>query len=241
MTVCDVGQGDAIHIRADNGADILVDGGPNEKVLDCLQNNMPFWDRTIEVVILTHPDADHFRGLVSVLERYSVNHYVTVDVDKATSGFRLLQNTLSDKKIVKRNVVLGEVIKTGKTSFTVLWPEKGLESKASNDHAIVGVLSFGKFKALLTGDAGADILSGVKLSDMDVLKVPHHGSKTGMNDYFLSQSDPELAIISVGKNSYGHPTSFSLDLLSKYGIKILRTDRDGEVRLKTNGEDYWLN
>jgi competence protein ComEC len=236
MTVCDVGQGDAIHIRSDNGADLLIDGGPNDKVLDCLQNNMPFWDRTIEVIILTHPDADHFRGLVPVLERYSVSHYVTVNVDKNTSAFRLLQNTLEDRNIQTRNVISGDILKIGQTSFEILWPGKDLESKSSNDHAIVGILSFGKFKALLTGDAGVNILSGLNLEKVDILKVPHHGSKTGMNDLILSQIEPSLAIISVGKNSYGHPAPFSLGLLSKYKIETLRTDKDGEVRIKSDGE-----
>ena len=77
LIVCDVGQGDAIYLKTPSGKDILVDGGPNDSVLNCLNNNMPFWDRTLDLVVLTHPDADHISGLVSVLERYTVLHFVT--------------------------------------------------------------------------------------------------------------------------------------------------------------------
>lgn len=253
MVVCDIGQGDAIYIRADNGADMLIDGGPDDDVLNCLSDHMPFWDRTLEVVILTHPDADHLRGLVSVVERYKVNHFVTINISKDTSIFRLFQNKLRQKNIKPRNLFAGEKIVSGKTSFTLFWPEKYFFERnskfadtgnlGSNDFAIVGKLVYGNFNALLTADAGSNILDkfSERLGKVSVFKVPHHGSKTGMSDLFLGSMQPELAIISVGaKNNYGHPALFSLELLNNHKIKTLRTDIDGEIEVVSDGKNYWL-
>ena len=234
LVVCDVGQGDAILVSYKT-TQMLVDGGPNSSVLKCLGDHMPFYDRRIEVVVLTHPQADHMNGLIDVLKRYTVLQFVKELVSNDTVGYRELM-----KLIAKMNVVAvysGDEIKLGKMKFDVIWPERGFESKELNETAIVGKLSFGDFDALLTSDAG---LIALPVS-ADVLKVPHHGSKYGMTREWLEVVRPQLAIISVGKrNSYGHPTPEVLKLLSDQGIKMLRTDQDGTVEVVSDGKSYWV-
>ena len=254
MVACNVGQGDAIFIRTEGGLDVLIDGGPDDKVLNCLANHMPFWDKTLEVVILTHPDADHLRGLVSVVERYKINYFVTVDIPKTTAVYKFFQSKLKEKDISAKYLFAGDKINFGKSSMTLFWPQKqfflenskyaGKGSLGSNDFAIVGKLNYGKFSALLTADAGANILDKFawNIGKTGALKVPHHGSKTGMSDLFLTSIKPEIAIISVGeRNNYGHPAALSLELLKKYNINILRTDLNGEVEVVSDGVKFWLH
>jgi competence protein ComEC len=256
LVVCDVGQGDAIFIRTSNGSDILVDGGPDDSVLNCLSKHMPFWDRTIELMVLTHPHVDHLTGLISVLNRYKVMHYVTENVENQTSSFKRLQAALAVQHLTAKFTTSGERIDfADKTELLTVWPTSdwmetlklqdsqniGAEGSSLdvNGFCLIQLLSFGNFKALLTGDAGVvseeKVAAGV--GKVDVLKVPHHGSATGMSDYFLSTINPSLAIISVGANNkYGHPTAQALKLLQNHNIKTLRTDQNGEVEIVTDGK-----
>src|SRR3989344_406066 len=102
VVFCDVGQGDAVFIRTPKGSDILVDGGPNDSVLSCLANNMPFWDRDLELVISTHPDADHSTGLVSVIKRYSVLSFAMANMERSTNVFKELIKSLDEKNINRK-------------------------------------------------------------------------------------------------------------------------------------------
>jgi competence protein ComEC len=254
VVFCDVGQGDATYIRTPSGKDILIDGGPNEKVLDCLSNHMPFWDKTIELVILSHPHADHLTGLISVVNRYSLMHYATEKV--ANQGFLLkkLQDELAVKKITANYLKTGDrIVFPDKTIIQTFWPDENslekytIASKSAkfnldaNGFSLVQILSYESFRLLLTGDADASVLNGIEneIGDMDVLKVSHHGSKTGTNSEFLSSTTPELAVISVGKgNKYGHPAKQILNLLDQDGIKVLRTDKLGEIEIISDGEKW---
>lgn len=258
LVVCDVGQGDAILIRTPKGSDILIDGGPDDSVLDCLSDHMPFWDREIEIMILTHPHADHLTGLISVLKRYKVIHYFTENVKNDTLVYKRLQDSLADNSLTAKFSFSGDRIDfADKTSLLTVWPERNwfedqtlqdnqtlLKDNSSldvNGFSLITLLSYGNFRALLTGDAGVlveDKIANV-VGKIDVLKVPHHGSKTGISDYFLSETTPDLGIISVGeKNRYGHPAKTILDLLTKYNVKILRTDKNGEVEVVSDGKSF---
>jgi competence protein ComEC len=258
LIFCNVGQGDAIFIRTPKGDDILIDGGPDDSVLNCLSNHMPFWDKDIEVMVLTHPHADHLTGLIYVLERYEVMHYFTEKVESSSKIYKRLQDSLAAKNITANYTFSGDRIDfADKTTFLTIWPnkeyvinqelqdsansEKDSSSLDLNGFSVISKLSFGNFHALLTGDAGVKTEESIGkfVGKVDVLKVPHHGSKTGMSDLFLSEISPKLAVISVAaKNRYGHPSSEMLTLLKKHLIKTLRTDIDGEIEVVSNGTGF---
>lgn len=258
LVFCNVGQGDAIFIRTPGGKDILIDGGPDDLVLDCLSNHMPFWDRTIEVVVLTHPHADHLTGLISVLERYQVIHYFTEKVENRTKVYQRLQDTLALKNVTAKYTFSGDRIDfPDKTQLLTIWPdkevinnqelqdvessEKDSSSLDVNGFSVISEISFGDFNVLLTGDAGVLIENKIAkiVGNVDILKVPHHGSKTGMSEYFLEELRPLLAVISVGvKNRYNHPSEEMINLLKSKQIKTLRTDRDGEIEVISDGKEF---
>lgn len=258
LIVCNVGQGDGILIRTPKGSDILIDAGPDDSILDCLSNHIPFWDREIEVLILTHPHADHLTGLIPVLKRYKVMYYFTENVKNDTLVYRKLQDALAKNNLTAKFSFAGDRISfADKTSLLTVWPQrewfenqKLQDSQNSspdsssldvNGFSLITLLSYGNFKALLTGDAGVLVEEKIAntVGNIDVLKVPHHGSKTGMSSLFLEETSPVLAIISLGaKNRYGHPAKISLDLLAKYNIKTLRTDKNGEVEVVSNGKSF---
>ncbi len=242
LVVCDVGQGDAILVSYKT-TQMLVDGGPNSAVLKCLGDHMPFYDRRIEVVVLTHPQADHLNGLIDVLKRYTVLQFVKEPVENTTEGYKKLTKEIKRLRVPEVSVYAGDTIKFANFEFDVVSPSRcatpgRCEPGADlNDTAIVGKLSFGDFDALLTSDAGRI----APAEPADVLKVPHHGSKYGMTREWLRQVSPALAIISVGrKNSYGHPAPETLKLLRDEDIKILRTDLDGDIEVVPDGRGYWM-
>lgn len=246
VVVCDVGQGDAIFIRSPGGADILIDGGPDDKVLNCLGRHMPFWDRSLEMVVLTHPHADHLIGLISVIKSYSVLQFIgniSGQIDQETEGLKELKSQINSHNIKITTVTIGDRfrIKDG-TLFSVLWPPQDFVSSDVNDLSIVFLLNFSDFEALLTGDAGVNAgYQRVFEGQVDLLKVPHHGSRTGLSAQFMDQVRLGLAVISVGKkNKFGHPHEETLKILTDKDIKTLRTDLDGEVAVISNGKKWWV-
>jgi competence protein ComEC len=257
VVVCDVGQGDGILIRTADGSDILVDGGPDDSILNCLASHMPFWDRTIELMVLTHPHTDHAEGLIDVLKRYAVLHFVTEKVFGNTATYKRLEDGLAAQKLTAKYLFNGDRIDLAdKTQLLTLWPTAELANSNQlqdkndsqnldlNGFSLIQLFTYGNFTMLLTGDAGslAEDKIAVEVGKVDVLKVPHHGSKTGMSDYFLSQISPSLAIISVGANNrYGHPAQTALDLLKSHNIKIFRTDKNGTVEIVSDGKTFSVN
>lgn len=250
VVVCDVGQGDAILIKTPSQAQILIDGGPDRSVLDCLSSNMPFWDKSLDAVILTHPDADHITGIVDVIKRYKVNALFTQSRPSKTQIYKLLLDVLAEKKLSAKYVKTGDRLKiSNEVELKIIWPaseassqiyQKGSNTRL-NEYSVITLLRFGNFSAIFTGDAGSRVMDQIarNLKNIDILKVPHHGSKTGMNDHFLEVIKPELAVISVGaKNRYKHPSEYSLDLLAKHKIKILRTDLSGEIEIISDGKSW---
>lgn len=244
LVFCDVGQGDAILIYR-GSTQILVDGGPNQKVLNCLANHLPFWDREIEMVVATHPEADHISGLVDVIERYKVKHFVINSVGKDTAVFQEFQAAVLNEETNAYFPKVGDRINLGSLRLSVLWPqsqEKVLGAttvdRETNETSIVLKLSFGEFDALLTGDIGIKTENQLDLSDIEVLKVAHHGSKYSTREEFLKKIQPELAVISVGKNPWGHPTEEVIEKLSNLEIEILRTDENGEVEVISDGKSW---
>lgn len=245
ITFCDVGQGDAAYVRFPDGRDMLVDGGPNDKVLACLGKHMPFWDRNIDIVMLSHPEKDHLQGLISVLERYDVEYFIRSDIANTTEGYAKLMDIIRQKGISQKFMAQGESIDVDNTSLSFLWPSGdvlGVSTTKGNDYSLVFSLRYGSFDALFTGDAPMDLIprlrSGQALDVLEVLKVPHHGSKTGMNQAFVDWLHPQLSVISVGKNNYGHPTKEIMDMLQTVDSRIVRTDLLGDITVISDGKNW---
>ncbi len=240
LTSCNVGQGDATLIVY-GSIQVLIDGGPNNKVLNCLGKYIPFWDREIEVVILTHPDSDHYAGLVEVIKRYKVDNYLDNGLSAGTESYEVLEKEVGGGGIREVIAKKGTGVREGKMSLDVVSPEEADNSKESNDNSLVIDLKYGNFEAILTGDAPKEVLNTISVNiPLDYLKLSHHGSKTGTDAFTLDNFMPKLAIISVGKNSYGHPHEEILKMLKDRNIKILRTDEIGDIEVTSDGKDYWI-
>jgi competence protein ComEC len=250
VVICDVGQGDATLIRTPNGSDILIDGGPDNSVLACLGKHLPFWDKTIEIMVLTHPHSDHLTGLIDVAKRYRVLSFGKGKINSSSPVYNELIKRLEQGQTKQRFLYQDDqfIIKDG-VILKTLWPSQewvdqnsALGEKADeNGLSVIEFLSYKNFKALFTGDAQASDLVKIDLmvGEIDLLKVPHHGSKFGLNLEILDILSPGVAAISVGKNNkYGHPTPFILDLLKSLNIKTIRTDQVGDIEIISDGKTW---
>ncbi|RJR15294.1 hypothetical protein C4579_02685 [Candidatus Microgenomates bacterium] len=261
LVFCDVGQGDGIYIKTPNRADIVIDGGANDRILSCLGQYMPFYDREIDVVVLTHPQKDHIHGLVAVLQRFRVKHFVTVPVTHTIEEYEQVKRLLSQKQVSIHYLTHNEIFAADQVHFTALWPsiqwlntelaDEGITTVLRNDvvnSSLVGgtttldlnqfslylYVTYGRFSALFTGDGDASMQeqifqSGTQLpSNISLLKIPHHGSRTGLLPQTLKLLQPIFSVIQVGKNNYGHPNQDVIYELSAYG-DVFRTDKQGNI------------
>ncbi|HOF42572.1 MAG TPA: MBL fold metallo-hydrolase [Candidatus Moranbacteria bacterium] len=237
----DVGQGDSILISQGSNQ-ILIDGGKDGKVLlEKIGRFMPFWDRSVEIVIATHPDHDHISGLIDVLRAYNVHSFLETKAKSDSATYKKLEEEIGGRNIEKIETAKGlKVLFPGSGELEVLYPFGSIakvDEKNSNENSIVAKFRFGESSFLLTGDITEEkekelVASGADLAT-EVLKVSHHGSKYSTGDEFLSATDAKSAVISVGKNnSYGHPSDEVLRKLSKHGVEIYRTDEIGDIFYK---------
>ena len=234
----DIGQGDSIYIEAPNGNQVLIDGGPGRQVLRALSSVMPWYDRSLDVVIATHPDADHIGGLPSVLERYQVAAVMDNGQPSNTGTYRAWQSAVAAE--IKDGAQYlrarrGERFNLGAgISLDILYPYDTPTGKDTNDGSIVARLTYGSQAFILTGDATIKVeqqlLIAKTLLSAQVLKAGHHGSKTSSSPAFIKAVSPIYAIISAGKNNrYGHPHQITLDNLKAAQAQILRTDEEGSI------------
>jgi competence protein ComEC len=222
---------------------MLIDGGPGRSVLRELGRVMPFYDRTIDVVIATHPDADHIGGLPSVFEKYHVKNFVESGLDGKTDLWFELQKSIQNERSKKIIVRDGSKIDFGGTVFTVLAPSEISQNMETNDASIVGRLVYGESEFVFTGDAPIYVENKIVNSHLlpelkaDVLKAGHHGSKTSSGESFLKAVSPKYTIISAGKdNRYGHPHKEVIDRLNELKTQILRTDILGRIVFESDGK-----
>ena len=242
----DVGQGDAIYIEAPNGRQMLIDGGPDAKLLSSLSKVMPFADRSIDIIVATHPDQDHIGGFPILLDNYKIGNIVE---NGAVSGSKV-STTLEDKILKKKiNKVIGRrgmkiVLDPQKNIyFDILFPDRDVSKMASNDGSIVGRLVYGNEVFMMTGDASTYTENLIEWNENDatlksnVLKLGHHGSRTSNSQLWLEKVKPDMAIISVDKNNkYGHPHKEVLDRLDFLHIPYLTTADKGNIIFETDGE-----
>ncbi len=243
----DVGQGDAIFIKAPNGNQILIDGGPNNAVLRELSKIMPFYDRSIDMIIETHPDSDHINGIVEILRRYNVGLIMEPGVESDNSAYQEIKKIIQENNIKDVFARRGMKINLGEGVYMdILFPDRDVAGMETNTASIVAKLVYGNNCFLFTGDSPKAIeeyLVSVDKENLkcDVLKIAHHGSRTSTSESFLGYVNSEYVVISVGKdNKYGHPNQEVLDLLNQFEIPILRTDEKGTIKIKSDGENLQI-
>jgi len=210
-----------------------------------LGKEMAFWDRTIDLIVLTHPEHDHISGLLGVLDRYEVERVMWTGVLRDTAEYQEWLALLEGEGAEVTAAEAGQKIISADAMFTVLSPAENLwgeEVNNTNNSSVIMRLDFGETSFLFTGDAYQSVERKLVAADKDVasdvLKVGHHGSKTSTAEDFLAVSSPQTAVISVGEgNSYGHPDPEVLELLDKYDINVLRTDRQGDIKMFSDGRN----
>ncbi len=250
VSFLDVGQGDAIYIRTPHGNDVLVDGGPDDSVIQKLHEVIPSFDRDIDMVVVTHPDKDHIAGLAQVFENYEVENFLHSEISSGTS----FDVSLHDHAKIEpaMNDILarrGERIILDKkygVYMDILFPDQDTSLfKDTNDASIVMRLVYGKTSFILNGDSPISVEQFLSRNDSKnikstVLKLGHHGSQTSSSDEFLDRVKPEYAIVSAGKNnSYHHPNPAVVTRVQTRNIPILSTIESGTITFYTDGQELW--
>ncbi len=255
FTALDIGQGDSLLIQTPDHQDILIDGGPSDQVVEKLGKYLPFGDRDLELVVLTHPHADHVNGLVAVTQRFTVRQVILTEVKFQQGAYAAWLDELSQQHIPEHVAVSGQRYVIGAATLDVLWPNRDLSHDSIekdnaangggvNDSSIVLRLTCDRSRAMLMGDASSEIEDRIleRGGDVraDLLKVGHHGSRFSSGVKFLASVQPVWAVISDGVNNrYHHPHPTALLRLQQVGAKILRTDLSGDIRLETDGFGHW--
>lgn len=250
IIACDVGQGDAILIQQ-KSTQILIDGGPDNSVLNCLGRHMPFWDRSIEMVILTHPDIDHYGGLIDVFKNYQVIKYATNGQVSSNQSYKVLESLVGGSRVSSVLLHAPMSVRFDLIQLDTVWPQQKIQDlknqkfeTSDNNNSIVLLLNYGQFEAIFTGDVENEISDELsvnpKVKDLEYIKVNHHGSKNGLSQKLIDVTKPKVAVISVGKkNRYGHPHTEVLKILDDKNIKTLRTDFEGDIVIVTDGKTFW--
>ncbi|OQA51891.1 MAG: ComEC family competence protein [candidate division WS2 bacterium ADurb.Bin280] len=235
----DVGQGDSALISLPQSIQILIDTGESASVLSKIEKNMPRFDRRIEYLVLTHADSDHIGAADDILQSFEVGEVIVGPSKSDTQVYKKIEALISENKIQKREVFSGDVICPIESAcMDFLSPDRGGSYGSTNEQSLVFRFNFLDKKIMFTGDAEDEIQA--KISNKydserlksEVLKVAHHGSKAAIDEGFLGEVGPSQAIISVGANSYGHPSANIIEVLKNNTIEVLRTDQRGDIKME---------
>lgn len=246
VSFLDVGQGDAILIEGPTGIEMLIDGGKDRSVLREVPRVMGPLDRSIDILVATHPDADHIGGLPGVLKRYTVARFFEPGMDGETTIYESLEVAVDHERGITEGVLrTGMRIHLGDGAYAdILHPEDNVaQLRETNDASIMMRLVYGETEFMLTGDAPAwaEDRAVARYGDSlksDVLKAGHHGSKTSTSPLFLAAVDPEIVVVSAGKdNSYGHPNADVVSRILASGASILSTISEGTITFVSDGHE----
>lgn len=248
VSFLDIGQGDAIYIEAPNGNQMIIDGGPGHNLSHALSDIMPYGDRSINVLMVTNPDTDHYAGFLDVLKEYDIGAVIEPGTVSHSKTYEKLEQSIATENIpelIARKGMTIDLDREHGVRFTVLFPDRDVHTWSTNDGSIEGILSYGKTKIFFTGD-GTKKTEGIIISGntpdvirSDILKVPHHGSATSSGESFVKTIAPKWAVISAGAgNTYGLPKQVTLDTLSRNAIDVIRTDREGTITFTSNGIQF---
>ncbi len=250
VSFLDIGQGDAILIQTPSGKKMLIDGGPTNKILEELNKEISYFDNNIDVMIETHPDADHVTGLIPVLEKYNVKTIVLSSIDGHTGVFDDLQKHIDSEVTDLRAQARMHVAHTGDmidfgdgVMVNILYPPKNyiVKKNDTNDASVSVEITYGDKTFLLTGDLPTTQESKLISTGLDrnivVYKAGHHGSKYSSGEALLTYIKPEYSIISAGiNNKYGHPNIETIQRLEKYSKEIISTINRGTISFITDGK-----
>ncbi len=243
VSFLDVGQGDSIFIQAPSGRQVLIDGGPDSSVLRQLGRVMPWYDHSIDVLVATHPDADHISGLIDVLGRYDVGMVVRSSAQGSTALSQTFTDTVETENARILDARRGQVIELGGGArLEILFPDRNVARVETNIGCIVARLVYGTTSFMLSCDTTSEVerylvqMDGVNLKS-DVLKAAHHGSKTSSSALFLGYVHPEYGMYSRGcENSYGHPAQQTIDTFARFEIPTLDTCEEGTITFVSDGK-----
>lgn len=235
----DVGQGDAILIKTPFGQNILIDGGPDSSVIGKLEDELPWWDRTIDLAVLTHPHDDHVAGLIDVFKRYHVKKILYSGVVHDSPAYLEWLKLVRDQSVPLAIIDRPQKIIFGSDCFfDILYPRSsflGLSVPNLNNSSLVAKFVCANDSVLFTGDAESEVEAELIEGGVDlharILKTGHHGSDTSSSEKFIKAVSAEKAVISVGAdNKFGHPSLRTLKRLERSDAEILRTDLSGTIR-----------
>jgi len=229
----DVGQGDASLLKFLNSGTVLIDAGPDQSVLNGLGKSLNFFDKTLDVLILSHANLDHYAGFFDVMEHYRPRVFVYNGWDGQSATFDNLLQTLRARGVAIVKMTAGDKIKSGQSVLEILSPSVQAAPKEVNDASLVFRLRVDDFKTLFLGDVSSKVLGSLNIDlHSDMVKISHHGSKTGTSQKILDLIQAKIALIGVGKdNRFNHPAQEIIALLKQSGMDIFRTDEDGNIRI----------
>lgn len=241
----DIGQGDALFIESPTGTQILIDAGPPRKIMTPLSREMNFFDKKLDAMIITNPDADHIGGFSDVLKNYKVGQVFESGTFNDSETYKNLESEIKRKNIPVMLARKGMRLDIGGGAvIDILFPDRDVSDWTTNDGSVVAKLTYGKTSVMLTGDATMEterIILAENSKDIlksQILKVGHHGSHTSTSPLFVEAVAPLYALISDGKNNrYGHPHEDTLSTLSTFGSEIFRTDILGSIIMKSDGQN----
>ena len=243
VSFLNIGQGDSIFIDAPSGRQVLIDGGPNANVLRELAQVMPWYDRSIDVMIPTHPDADHIGGLIDVLSHYKISTIIHSSVEGDTKTYAALVDAMKQEGARQIVAMRGQIINLGAGAYLeILYPDRLVPHVETNDGSVVARLVYGKTAFMLTGDAPQGIENYLVRLDAsalhsDVLKAGHHGSKNSSSPLWIGFVNPSYAVFSRGcNNRYGHPAPEVVLRFKQFGIPTFDTCTDDTVTFVSDGE-----
>jgi competence protein ComEC len=235
-----VGQGDATLIQHPDGTAVLFDGGPPEAGVARLLRKAGV--ERLAVLVATHASRDHHGGLSAVLERFPVGTLLDGGDGTTDPSFRELTRAAVARgaRRIAATAPLTLDLAGGRLRIRVLSPPPrppGPAPEDPNPRAVVALVSAGAFDLLLSADAESEALLPLELPDVEAIKVAHHGSADSGLPELLHETDPELAAIEVGPNTYGHPAPSTLSALDRASVQTYRTDRHGTVSLTVDAGD----